>query len=178
MSCLRTLGYTHSGDAFQQRRLLDWTAGNFVLDPEDVQDEPAFAFWEGLAKAAPDAKLIMTFRDFEPWFKSCAWLRVPMREGPRTERRWELDANLERFGVKKTRTLEWLLGLVGGGWSYDERGLELVWGEHLNGLLRASFAERLLTWNLTTDSCWEPLCEFLDVPVPDKPFPWANRTKA
>jgi len=179
MSCLRTLGYTHSGDAFQQRRLLDWTASNYVVDPEDVQDEPAFAFWEGLAKACPDAKLIMTVREFEPWYKSCAWLKAPMRMGPKTERRIELDANVERSCVERTPALEWLLGLVGGGWSYDEEAHNVVWCDHFVRVLRAfEDSDRLLTWDLTQDSRWEPLCEFLDRPVPDKPFPWVNKTRA
>ena len=33
-------------------------------------------------------------------------------------------------------------------------------------------AERLLVWEVTEG--WEPLCEFLDVPVPDEPMPHAN----
>lgn len=32
--------------------------------------------------------------------------------------------------------------------------------------------ERLLEW--TVEDGWEPLCEFLDKPVPEEPFPHAN----
>jgi hypothetical protein len=32
--------------------------------------------------------------------------------------------------------------------------------------------ERLLVWDVTEG--WEPLCEFLEVDVPDDPFPHAN----
>jgi hypothetical protein len=32
--------------------------------------------------------------------------------------------------------------------------------------------ERLLVWEVGEG--WEPLCEFLDVPVPDEPLPHAN----
>ena len=35
--------------------------------------------------------------------------------------------------------------------------------------------ERLLVWSVTEG--WEPLCEFLEVPVPDEPFPHANDSK-
>jgi hypothetical protein len=33
-------------------------------------------------------------------------------------------------------------------------------------------AERLLVWDVTQG--WEPLCEFLELPVPDEPFPNVN----
>ena len=32
--------------------------------------------------------------------------------------------------------------------------------------------ERLLVWKVTEG--WEPLCEFLEVPVPDEPLPHEN----
>ena len=35
-------------------------------------------------------------------------------------------------------------------------------------------AERLLVWSASDG--WEPLCEFLEVPVPDQPFPHLNDT--
>jgi hypothetical protein len=36
-------------------------------------------------------------------------------------------------------------------------------------------AERLLVWGVTEG--WEPLCEFLEVPVPDMPFPRVNDSR-
>ena len=35
--------------------------------------------------------------------------------------------------------------------------------------------ERLLVWSVTEG--WEPLCEFLAVPVPDMPFPRVNDSR-
>ena len=34
--------------------------------------------------------------------------------------------------------------------------------------------EDLLIWNVKEG--WEPLCKFLDKPIPDVPFPHANKT--
>ena len=36
-------------------------------------------------------------------------------------------------------------------------------------------AERLLVWSVADG--WEPLCEFLELPVPDQPFPRVNDSK-
>ena len=43
--------------------------------------------------------------------------------------------------------------------------------------VREHFADRsdLLVVDFTRDPSWENLCEFLDRPVPDAPFPWAHR---
>ena len=36
-----------------------------------------------------------------------------------------------------------------------------------------SFEQRLLVWDV--EQGWEPLCQALDLPVPDLPFPHANK---
>ena len=42
-----------------------------------------------------------------------------------------------------------------------------------NDAVRATIdSERLLVWQVGEG--WEPLCEFLEVPVPDEPLPHAN----
>ena len=40
---------------------------------------------------------------------------------------------------------------------------------------RAVPKDRLLVFNVNDG--WEPLCNFLDVPIPDQPFPRVNDTK-
>jgi hypothetical protein len=43
---------------------------------------------------------------------------------------------------------------------------------HNDAVKAAIPAERLLVWDVTEG--WEPLCTFLDVPVPGEPLPHAN----
>ena len=43
---------------------------------------------------------------------------------------------------------------------------------HNEQVKRVVPAERLLVWEVTDG--WEPLCEFLEVDVPETPFPHAN----
>lgn len=42
--------------------------------------------------------------------------------------------------------------------------------------VRASYPQRVVEWTVTDG--WAPLCELLDVPVPDEPFPrlWTRET--
>lgn len=52
------------------------------------------------------------------------------------------------------------------------------WNRHVDSV-REHFASRpqdLLEYPLCEGAGWEPLCEFLNRPVPSKPFPWNNRT--
>ena len=44
--------------------------------------------------------------------------------------------------------------------------------------MRSYFANRpedLLVLDVTAGDGWEPLCQFLGMPVPERPFPWENR---
>lgn len=59
------------------------------------------------------------------------------------------------------------------GWSFDRRALWRVWNAH-HRAVRRHFGNRLLTLNLGDG--WEPLCSYLGVPVPDHPYPWANKS--
>jgi len=45
---------------------------------------------------------------------------------------------------------------------------------HNEEVKRTVPAERLLVWSASDG--WEPLCEFLEVPIPDQPFPHLNDT--
>lgn len=40
---------------------------------------------------------------------------------------------------------------------------------------RTASSDRLLTWSVTDG--WEPMCQFLEVPVPEMPFPHLNDSK-
>src|SRR5579875_197825 len=73
----------------------------------------------------------------------------------------------------------------GGGWDEVFAGCEDGSGtgsmaramERYNAEVRASVpADRLLVWSVADG--WAPLCEFLEVPVPDSPFPRVNDSAA
>lgn len=44
--------------------------------------------------------------------------------------------------------------------------------DHYERIRNATPKDRLLEWEITQG--WEPLCKFLNLPVPDEPFPRAN----
>lgn len=52
------------------------------------------------------------------------------------------------------------------------RNAEMVYKEHSALVRGAAQKENFLEWTVTEG--WEPLCEFLNVPIPDEPFPRSN----
>lgn len=194
MTCFKQLGFTTSSYTFNQERLARWCSGEPFLNDEDVQDEPVFAFWRQIADAYPDARFIMTTREFDPWVKSCQRnFRDPrdvriekghavsvMREG-KLERRIQLEKILADGPVRMTPVIEWLLGIHGGGLDESREAYEKVYESHHRDVLeyfnQEGKKDRLFLWDLTKVPRWEPLCEWLGVPVPPVEFPWVNKTK-
>jgi hypothetical protein len=133
-------------------------------------DEPASYYWKQLSDAFPEALVILSVRDTDSWWASVlAADQYFEKELKRpdlitTERRKFLDfvtaiypdmqdgpsENTERafFESHNRRVLE-----------YAERD------RHFN--------QRLLVWR--AEDGWEPLCNALDLPVPNFPFPHDNK---
>lgn len=61
----------------------------------------------------------------------------------------------------------------------DEAKWVREWEHHIERV-HTHFSGRrdLLEIDITRDPGWTPLCEFLGIPEPEEPFPWANRDPA
>jgi hypothetical protein len=59
--------------------------------------------------------------------------------------------------------------------STDQEGVLAAYRRRIEEVCAAIPAERLLVFEVAEG--WEPLCRFLDVPVPDAPFPRMNSTE-
>ncbi|EJU05223.1 hypothetical protein DACRYDRAFT_74382 [Dacryopinax primogenitus] len=130
-------------------------------------DHPNCDFVPELMAAFPEAKVILTVRDSpEVWWKSYCdtILRIsPLWNGwlifsvPPMFAFWSVGRNVDRF--KKT------YGSIGPD-SYVAH----------NARMKALVPkEKLLVYNVKEG--WAPLCTFLGVQVPNKPFPRNNETK-
>ena len=119
-------------------------------------DWPAAYFWRELAARYPDARILLTERDSESWYASMENTVLRMMRDP--------DAH-----PHMAQALRWA---VFGGEVDDKQHVIATYERH-NEEVRAAFGpDRLLTYQL--GSGWEPLCGFLGVPVPDRPFPKGN----
>jgi hypothetical protein len=159
----------HMGEVMQDPTHIDhWiNAANgkpvwdqFLGDYGATVDYPACSFWRELAEYHPDAKVLLTVRDATAWFESVheTILSPRLRE----------FINGSPFGELSRKTIWNTLDF-----RMDDRDFMVPYFDRRNEEIREAIPdERLLVYEVKQG--WEPLCEFLDLPVPDIPFPRVN----
>ena len=159
------------GDRDRLVRILAAARGEAPFEPDLLGDATASIGWplcflyaEQLA-CWPEAKCLLNVRDADDWFAS-------------VERVWPLLSTLRRLPFpRKARLVDGMLSLLehrmGGPL---ERAL---WTDgyrrHIEQVRSTVAPERLLVWEVGAG--WEPICEFLGLPVPDEDFPRGNSSR-
>lgn len=151
---------------------VDWRA---ALDGwGSTVDWPGCTFWEQHLQTWPEAKVLLNVRDAEGWYRSCLnsiWEAKEM--GLRGELRGSDTENAPRPEVMQMiNDLIWN-GTFHGRFLEKEYAFE-VFHQHIADVKAKVPADQLLVFEVKQG--WEPLCEFLGVPVPDEPFPHLNDT--
>lgn len=150
---------------------VDWTQ---ILDGwESTVDWPGCSFWRDMVETWPDAPVLLSVRDPEAWYRSC---ENSIHAAKEMALAGELEGNTE--DAPDPEVIQFINGLIWNG-TFDGRFLERdyalrVFEEHNEAVKAAVPADRLLVYEISQG--WEPLCEFLEVPVPDTPMPHLNDT--
>jgi len=133
-------------------------------------DFPVCLFYEELVNKFPDAKFILTLRDFDTWYESTAntIYKVPTML-PDWFKRVVYPI---RMFIELQVNLIWV-GLFKNNFS-DRESTELVYNEHIESVKKTIPADKLLIYRVNEG--WDPLCEFLNVDKPEIPFPKVNDT--
>lgn len=144
---------------------VDWEA--VFAGYHSTVDWPACTYWRELMQQWPEATVILTVRDSRRWHESVlntifSDAHVARFEGP--------DANPD-FQTMVRR----LNHQTFDGRSQDAAHAITVYEAHNAAVIREVPPEKLLVFNVADG--WEPLCHFLEVPVPDTPFPRINSTQ-
>jgi Sulfotransferase domain len=143
-----------------------------------IVDWPGAYFWRELIAAHSDAKVILTVRDRDRWYESCLAtifsVRARADESARSRVMMRLIAlvlPVMREGFQVADDVIWK-GTFDGRFADREHALR-VFSEHNREVEESVSVERLLVFDVKQG--WEPLCEFLEVPVPaGQPFPHVN----
>lgn len=136
----------------------NWDA--IFQDYNSAVDYPSAAHWRELTRYYPQAKVLHTVRDPDEWFDSVhATIFAPdslaRREGE--DPRARFFASLFRHLPSRP----------------DDRAVMTdYFRAHTQAVTAAISPERLLVYRVSEG--WEPLCRFLEVPVPPEPFPSEN----
>lgn len=139
---------------------MDW--GQVFEGFQSAVDWPSAAFYREHAELWPDAKVILTVRDPESWYKSTqeTIFREDNHQGASPE--W-----LEMFHKMTEKSF--------GGDLHTREHLIDIYTRHNDEVRRTIAPERLLEYR--PGDGWEPLCAFLGVPVPETPYPKTNSTE-
>ncbi|HEY4450959.1 MAG TPA: sulfotransferase [Solirubrobacteraceae bacterium] len=139
-------------------------------------DWPGGYFYEELMDAYPDAKVLLSVRDPEAWERSFRETIWTMSHGRSlmpllAHARAEVDPRFRRYLELVDRMFWGPQGTFAAGHAEPAQLIEQMLAHH-ERVERTVAPERLLVWEVGEG--WEPLCAFLDVPVPDEPLPHAN----
>lgn len=148
-----------------------WTAAvNGVPDWQAIYqgyasavDWPTAGFFRELRDAYPSARFILTHRTPESWVESFS------------ETIYKAMAGKDQAPQEMRAWLDMSIGVIrksGFPPDLDAGGLMRAFTDHNNAVKAAIPASRLLVYQVKDG--WEPLCEFLGVPVPAEPFPRTN----
>lgn len=119
-------------------------------------DWPSCYYWRELAEHYPDAKIVLTVRSAESWYASMEQTIIPFMK----------TIDPESVGPV-------VVGNLTFGGRLDDRAHAMAVYEKNIADVQAAFSEdRLLTHHLGDG--WDPLCRFLDKPVPAEEYPRLN----
>ena len=139
----------------------DWNAA--YTGYESAVDWPTAAFWKELSEYYPEAKVILTLRSPESWYESFA------------ETIFELLAGIDQAPPPMRPLVQMAIGVVnktGFGGKSSKEDLMQAFTDHTARVTSEIPADRLLVFQVKDG--WQPLCEFLGLPVPEEPFPRSN----
>ena len=138
-------------------------------------DWPGGFFYRELAEAYPEAKVLLSVRDAEAWEPSYRETIWDMCFGDSlihhlSAARREVDPRWRRYLLLVDHLLWGERSPFAAGREPEEMREQMV--AYNRQVKEAIAPERLLVWEVGEG--WEPLCEFLEVPVPDGPLPHEN----
>lgn len=129
-------------------------------------DFPACVLWRRLHEHYPTAKVLLTVRPAEAWWKSFSNTIGPTSRDfvPEDESQQGIRRLFDAIG----------LAVFGDPGLDRERCIE-VYERHNEAVQSGIPTDQLLVYEV--GSGWDPLCEFLGLPVPDEPYPHTNTSE-
>jgi hypothetical protein len=131
-------------------------------------DWPAARWWREIAAHFPDAKVLLSVRDSEAWYKSVTDTIYQPMKSPAP------DGVPELVRLQSEMARKAILGETFDNRFEDKAHAIEVFQKHNQAVRDTIDPTRLLVFDVREG--WGPLCRFLEVPVPDEPFPRLNDT--
>lgn len=153
-------GANEQWEAISRGLPVDWNT--IFAGYQATVDWPACAFYKELMRVYPDAKVLLSVRDPEKWYKSAASTIYATSS---------LHRDPDSLHARMINAIIWQ-GTFEGRFEDKDYAID-VFLRHNEEVKRYVPPEKLLVYDVKQG--WEPLCAFLDVEVPaGKPFPYLN----
>lgn len=146
--------------------LPDWAT--LFGDYQASVDWPSCNWWAEQLEAFPQAKVILSSRDPEAWYRSVMSTIYPFSCAGR-----DSDDPARQAGARMAFEVIWD-GVFDG--RMDDKAHVLAVFERHNAAVRAQVPTGQLLEYQPGDG-WEPLCDFLGCSVPEAPYPRTNSTE-
>jgi len=144
-------------------------------------DFPCYPFYKEHLKRYPDAKVILTTRDVDSWYKSVKstiWTAGPQNLGQKLMMLGRMLTNprVKRviMCIKFVKRMFWAKQF--NGRFEDEAYAKEVFFKHIEEVKANVPADQLLVYDVRDG--WGPLCEFLGVPAPTEDLPHLNKRES
>ena len=125
-----------------------------------VVDWPGCYFWQELSERYPEAKVLLTTRDPQKWYDSCeATIFKAMNAFSKSDPHGAMART-----IIVENTFDGDLG--------NRENAVAVFARHNQLVIDTIAPDRLLVFEASQG--WEPLCQFLKVPVPSTSYPKVN----
>jgi len=142
-------------------------------------DWPGSFFYKQLMQHYPEAKVLLSVRDGHAWARSMRetiWglfyddvlMQYVSTARAIVDPQWDSYISMMKEMWEQS-------GLLNDGENTTAEWMAAAMERYHDEVKSTVPADRLLVW--TASDGWEPICEFLDVPVPDTPFPRLNDGK-
>lgn len=125
---------------------------------------PGCWLWREFAELWPEAPLLLTLREPQPWYDSMRRALLPWTTPGRDVGPPNVAALAERV---------WTEDFDGWDQVLDEEETLARYAEYNDEVRADCPPDRLVVWSVGDG--WAPLCNALGVPVPDEPFPDLDR---
>jgi hypothetical protein len=165
----------------QFRRALEGDADwDEIFEGKDSEvDWPAAYHWRELIEVYPDAKVLLSVRDPDGWVRSMSDTIVQVFFGDSlmhhlARAQYHIDPRYAAW-IDLLAEMNWGERGAFAGTNGEPSAMAGAMDRWNKSVIDGVPSERLLVWD--PKEGWEPLCEFLDVPVPDQPLPQVNDTE-
>ena len=141
-------------------------------------DFPGYPYYKVLLNKYPDAKVILTKRNFENWYESTQKTIWQSAHKPIVEK---IKILLKRIYNKRYRNIYrcvlfmrkiYLSNQFGNSFT-SKTSAEKVFYKHIDDVIKYVPKEKLLVYEVADG--WGPLCKFLGLEIPNEDFPHLNK---